>query len=157
VEVRTKLRPSQIALAVAVVLTLALLLFQTAALVLSVSCFVVPGYFSLGCLNSNDPHLNAKYLTYWVVFSVTEVVGFVPEYFMGTVIYVLVRILLTVALLHPSVDLAPKIYMKVIAPFAMGFEEKIDLNREEVTEQGKPKAEVAEKGPKTDMGLKKTE
>jgi len=43
-----------------------------------------------------------KYLTYWVVFSVTEIVSFIFQWILGPTIYSLVRVGLTVALLHPK-------------------------------------------------------
>jgi hypothetical protein len=86
----------------------------------------VPGYFSLGVLRLNDYNLNVKYLTYWVVFSVTEIVGFVFEYAMGPMAYVVARVLLVALLLHPSVELSHKIYQRIVVPAMSRYEGRLD-------------------------------
>jgi hypothetical protein len=82
----------------------------------------VPAYFSFASLESHDHNLSVKYLTYWVVFSVTEIVAFIFEFVLGPTVYAVSRVFLTVAMLHPSIELAPRIYHKVIAPYVMGYE-----------------------------------
>jgi hypothetical protein len=103
VESRTGLRPSQIAFAGIVFLGVVLAIAQASTLVLCIGCFLVPAYFSFASLESYDRNLILKYLTYWVVFSASEIVAFIFEFVLGPSLYAVSRVCFTVAMLHPSV------------------------------------------------------
>lgn len=102
VKEKTSLRPSQLAFAIIVFLTIVLVIAQASTLVICIGCFLIPAYFSFISLEEHNPGKDVKYLTYWVVFSVTEIVAFVFQWILGPTIYSLVRVALTVALLHPQ-------------------------------------------------------
>ena len=114
------------AFAIIVFLTIVLVIAQASTLVICIGCFLIPAYFSFNSLEYHDNKLNVKYLTYWVVFAATEVVSFLFEWILGSTIYSLLRVGLTVAMLHPQIELSQKIYYNFIAPYIMGYEKTID-------------------------------
>lgn len=56
-------------------------------------------------------------------------------------IYMLLRVGVTVILLHPSINLTVQIYSKFVHPFFKKYESKIDNNIENAYEKGKKKGE----------------
>jgi len=57
---------------------------------------------------------------------VTEVVSFLFQWMLGATVYSLIRVALTVAFLHPQLELSQKIYHRFIAPYVMRYEKTID-------------------------------
>lgn len=100
---------------------------------------MIPAYFSFNSLESHNHSKDVKYLTYWVVFSVTEIVSFIFEWMLGSTIYSLARVALTVAMLHPQIELSQKIYYNFIAPYVMKYERTIDQTANDLFEKGKDK------------------
>lgn len=66
---------------------------------------------------------------------------------LGSAIYSLARVALTVALLHPQIELSQKIYHDFISPYLMGFEKSLDRQVSEVYNKGRDKFdELASRG-----------
>ena len=58
---------------------------------------------------------------------------------LGSAMYSLGRVALTVALLHPQLELSQKVYYDFIAPYLMGFEKSIDYQVSDVYGKGRDK------------------
>lgn len=123
---KTHLRPSQLAFAIIVFLSIVLIVAQASTLVTCIGCFLIPAYFSFISLEAHDHDKDVKYLTYWVVFAVTEVFSFIFQWLFGPTVYSLLRVALTVALLHPQLELSKKVYHNFISPIVMKYEKTID-------------------------------
>ena len=116
---KTGLRPSQVALALIVFLTVILFIAQASAFIVGIACFLVPAYFSFLSLETHNKDDDIKYLTYWVIFALTEVIAPLFYWILGGFVYTFIRVGITVASLHPQVDLSKKLYFNVISPYLM--------------------------------------
>jgi hypothetical protein len=76
------------------------------SLVVGVGCCVVPAYFTFIVLESGQKDTLKKYLVYWIFYAVLEFICPVLLYLLPSVGYILIRIAITVALLHPESTLA---------------------------------------------------
>ena len=103
-------------------------ILHTHSLLTSVVCYLVPGYLSFLALESKDKDDDIRYLNYWIIFSATEVFTPLLRIFFSKFFYMLVRIAITIVLLHPLSDLSLKIYNTVVRPFLVKHESTIDEN-----------------------------
>ena len=67
---------------------------------------------------------------------------------LGSTIYTIARVGLTVAMLHPQIRLAEKIYSGFISPYLMKNEERIDKKIEKMTEKARDKFDQVEERAK---------
>lgn len=151
---KTGLRPSQVALALVVFLTVILFIAQASTFIVAIACFLVPAYFSFLSLETHEKEDDIKYLTYWVVFALFEVVSPLFHWMLGGFIYTFLRVGLTVACLHPQINLANKLYFGFIAPVVMRNESVIDRKMNDITQKAKDKFdEIAERGKREAQDL----
>lgn len=116
---KTGLRPSQVALALIVFLTVVLFIAEASAFIVGIACFLIPAYFSFLSLETHNKDDDIKYLTYWVVFALTEVISPLFYWLLGGFVYTFIRVGLTIACLHPQIDLSHKLYFNFISPYLM--------------------------------------
>ena len=81
-----------------------------------------------------DKDDDIRYLNYWIIFSVAEVFTPFLRIVFSKFFYMLVRITITIVLLHPMSDLSLKIYNTVVRPFLVKHESTIDENLERFAE-----------------------
>ena len=105
----------------------------------SLVCYLIPAYLSFLALESIDKEDDIRYLTYWIIFSISEVSTPFLKLFFNKFTYMTLRILLTLALLHPLSGLTSMIYNKAVRPFLVENEKTIDNKLDELTEKGKKK------------------
>ena len=128
IEQKYKVKPSVLALGIFIVLLALSPILHTHSLLTSVVCYLVPGYLSFLALESKDKDDDIRYLNYWIIFSATEVFTPLLRIFFSKFFYMLVRIAITIVLLHPLSDLSLKIYNTVVRPFLVKHESTIDEN-----------------------------
>lgn len=138
-EEKYKVKPSVVGLGVFLGLLILSPLLHTHSLLTSVVCYLVPGYLSFLALESKDKDDDIRYLNYWIIFSVAEVFTPFLRIVFSKFFYMLVRITITIVLLHPMSDLSLKIYNTVVRPFLAKHESTIDENLEKFAEEGKKK------------------
>lgn len=137
VKEKTNLRPSQVVFGLLVLNTVILILFQASTLIVAIGCFLFPAYLSFRSLEGEHHEHNVKYLTYWVIFTGTELVSFIFELFFGSLIFAFFRVGLTLALLHPKSQLSLKVYHGVIEPFLLTHQKTIDESLNNLSQKGK--------------------
>ncbi|MBS1890244.1 MAG: TB2/DP1/HVA22 family protein [Actinobacteria bacterium] len=115
VEAKTKVKPSFIALGIAILLLLLLAVFSLDKLVLCIAAYVVPAYFTLLTMQSQNKEGQIRYLVYWASFSVAEILNPVGTLVLGTHLWVITRVGLVVALLNPRIDGAWRIYKSAVS------------------------------------------
>jgi receptor expression-enhancing protein 5/6 len=111
------LRPSLVLVGLLGVLLALSPFFNTYSLLTSIICYLIPAYLSFLALESPDTEDDIRFLIYWIIFSFVEVGQPFVRFFLNSFIYMIFRVLLTIALLHPFSDLSLKIYNKLISPF----------------------------------------
>lgn len=90
-----------------------------------------------------------------MVFAVSEVLSPIVLWTLGGFLHAIVRVVLTVALLHPQIDLSSKIYYGFISPYLMENEKKIDDKMKDLADQGQKKInDLADEGVKKIEELK---
>lgn len=97
-------------------------------IVVSLTCCLIPAYFTFVALESPNSEDNIKYLTYWILFAGIELVSPVLSLVLSSLLYVFLRIGLTVALLHPSLNMTVKIYREYVEPELKKWENSIDAH-----------------------------
>merc|ERR1712080_432203 len=93
--------------------------------------FVYPAYCSIKALESNDKNDDTQWLVYWVVFALFSVVDFFSEIVVGWVpFYWLGKCVFLIWCMSP-LDGASLIYRKIVLPFFIKNQSRIDnvLNR----------------------------
>ena len=117
IEAKTKVKPSVIALALIVFITIIIMIAEASAFIVGICCFLIPAYFSFVALESKDKEDDKKFLTYWILFSISEVVAPLFNWILSPTIFTIARVLLTIGLLHPELNLSIKLYDGYISPF----------------------------------------
>lgn len=117
IEEKTKLKPSWALLLSLGLLVLFSPLLNTYGIVISLICYLVPAYLSFIALESTDKEDDIRYLTYWIIFSVAEVFSPFLRLFFNKFMYMAIRVLLSVALLHPLSNATSTIYNRFVRPF----------------------------------------
>lgn len=113
--------------------------FNTYSWLTSIICYLIPAYLSFLALESPDTEDDIRFLIYWIIFSFVEVGEPLVRFFLNRFIYMIFRILLTIALLHPFSDLSLKLYNKLISPFLKKHEKSIDEEFDTLAKEGKKK------------------
>jgi len=90
----------------------------------------VPAYFTFVVLETQDSRGLQKYLIYWIIYAIFEVISPLMTLLLPSTLYILLRIAITFALLHPESPLANKLYDSIISPFFIKYEDEIDDNIE---------------------------
>ena len=132
VEEKTKIKPSVIALSLIVFLTLIIIVAEASALVIGISCFLIPAYFSFLALETLDQDDDKKYLTYWILFSISEVLSPLLSWAFSPTFYTIGRVLIAIGLLHPQLNLSVKLYDAYLAPLLTKHENEIDAKIDEL-------------------------
>lgn len=114
IEVKTKVKPSFIALGLSVLIILLLAVFSLDKLVLCIVAYIVPAYFTLLAIETQQKEAQIRYLVYWAAFSITEILNPMGTFLLGTHLWVITRVGIVVALLNPKVDGAMKIYNSAV-------------------------------------------
>lgn len=139
IEEKTKIKPSIFALALIVFLLVVIVIAEASAFVIGICCFLIPGYFSFLALESWEKEDDKKYLTYWILFSITEVITPLFALILTPTVLTIIRVLITLALLHPQLNLSVRLYNEFISPVLLKHEKTIDDKLDEITQKGKEK------------------
>lgn len=117
IEAKYKVKPSVVLLIVFVVLLILSPILNTHNILTSIVCYLIPAYLSFIALESTDKEDDIRYLTYWIIFSLVEVSTPFFRLFFNKFIYMTMRVLITVILLHPLSNIASLLYNNFIRPF----------------------------------------
>lgn len=85
-------------------------------------CYLIPAYFSFLALESTDKDDDVRYLNYWILFSLSELGTPFLRLFFNNFFYMLLRMTITVLLLHPLSNLSLKVYNGFVRPFLLNHE-----------------------------------
>lgn len=107
------------------------------SLVVGVGCCVAPAYFTFLVLETDNRKSLKKYLIYWIIYSILELISPGLTLLLPSVAYILVRIGFTVLLLHPESPVAERLFNDFIQPFLVRHEKEIDNNIKNAIEKGK--------------------
>ena len=116
IETKTKVKPSVIALALIVFITIIIMIAEASAFIVAVCCFLIPAYFSFVALESTEKEDDKKFLTYWILFSISEVVAPLFNWLLSPTLFTMARVLLTIGLLHPELNWSVKLYDGYFSP-----------------------------------------
>ena len=115
-------KPSFCALGFSLLIFILLLLSRADRLIVCFCCSIVPAYFTYLALIHLRKSLIIKYLTYWPIFAVTEALTPFFALIMPLHAWVIVRIVLTVALLNPKLNASERFYLSTIHPLMENYE-----------------------------------
>lgn len=101
VERKLGVKPSALTIAIITFLLIVTLISNATNLVIAIGCCCVPIYFTFIALEGRNMEGLKKYLIYWIIYAIMEVIGPLLLYLLSSTLYILVRIALAVALLHP--------------------------------------------------------
>ena len=116
-ERKTGIKPSGFVLAALVFLIIVTLISSATSLVVGIGCVVVPAYFTFLVLETNNKKSIKKYLIYWIIYALMELFSPLLIMALPSTIYIIIRIAITVILLHPESPAAEKVYEQVLEPF----------------------------------------
>ena len=131
------IKPSALVIAILVFLVIVTFISNATSLVVGIGCCVAPAYFTFLVLESGQKNSLKKYLIYWIVYSVLELISPALTFLLPSVPYILIRIGIAVALLHPESHLAEKLFEGGIKPLLTKHEGEIDKNIKNALERGK--------------------
>ncbi len=121
-------KPSSFLVALTIFVVIVSLTSNATNIVVSIVCCLIPAYFTFLSLESPKGDTHIKYLTYWILFSLLQAISPFFTLVLTSFLYVTLRIALTVALLHPSLDISVKIYREYVEPELVKYQRKIDGN-----------------------------
>lgn len=78
-----------------------------------------------------------KYLIYWIIYALFEVISPLLSLLLTSLLYILLRVGVAVALLHPESSLGNQLFNNYIGPFLNQHESAIDKNIKNVVTEGK--------------------
>ncbi|CAD8169674.1 unnamed protein product [Paramecium octaurelia] len=115
------------------------ILFGIAARFLSTFISIIyPAYRSIQAIESSGENDDKQWLTYWILFSIITLadasIGFALEFIP---FYHILKLALFVALFHPQVKGAEKLYDQFVHPLYLKHHEKIDKGFQKVQEKVK--------------------
>ena len=112
---KTGINPSVFALALGIFLLICIMVSSAAVpIVIAIACYLVPAYFTFDAMETKEAEDDIRFMTYWIVFAILEVLSPIITLLLSPGFYALARIALTVASIHPSVNLSGKIYHQVL-------------------------------------------
>ena len=97
------------------------LISNATSLVVAIGCVVAPAYFTFLVLETSNKQAVKKYLIYWMIYGVMELISPLFIFLLPSAIYITLRIAITVLLLHPESPAAEKVYEYVIDPFLKSY------------------------------------
>ena len=124
------------------ILTLLILLspfLKTYNLLTSIICYLIPAYLSFIALETTEKEDDIRYLTYWIIFSIVEVSTPLFRLFFNKFIYMIIRISITLVLLHPLSNITSLLYNNFICPLISQNEKTVDSKIDELVQEGKKK------------------
>lgn len=113
IEKKIQVKPSSLILILLALLIPLLLFLAPVGLVLGVAAYAVPAVMTFRAMETKDKDKHMKYLVYWAIFAVSEIIDPVGQWVTGPFIWLLVRLVIVVALLHPRVEGSLLIYKKL--------------------------------------------
>lgn len=139
IEEKFKVKPSVVLLILFVVLILLTPFLKTHSILTSIICYLIPAYLSFIALESIDKQDDIRYLTYWIIFSIVEVSTPFFRLFFNKFIFMIIRISITLILLHPLSNINSLIYNNIIRPFLNQHEKTVDNKIDGLAQEGKKK------------------
>ena len=126
IEEKTTLKPSYALLVALAALFVLSPVLQSHYLLTSLVCYVAPAYLSFLALESADKEDDIKYLNYWVIFALTEVSTPLLKLLLNKFFYMVFRVVFTLLLLHPKINLSTVIYNSGVRPLMARGREAVD-------------------------------
>jgi receptor expression-enhancing protein 5/6 len=139
IEEKYNLKPSNAAILIFLVLLLLSPLLKTHSLLTSIICYLIPAFLSYRALESSDKEDDIRYLNYWILFSIAEMLTPFMRLFFNRFFYMIFRMAITVLLLHPLSDLSLKCYNGFLRPLLLRHEKSIDAEIDNLAQAGKKK------------------
>ncbi len=100
---KTGQKPSLVILAIgAVLLLLSLLLHSINFFMSSLFCYALPAMLSILALEGDQTSFREKCLTFWILFSIIEIVTAFLNPILGSFLTLILRIGFTIVALHPQ-------------------------------------------------------
>lgn len=130
-------------IAIIVFLLIVTFISNATSIVVAVGCCVVPAYFTFITIESEEWDSIKKYLIYWIIYAILEVLAPLFMFVLSSTLYVLLRVGVTAAIIHPESSLGLKLYDGFIAPFMEKHESHMDSDISKVVKKGK---NIIEKG-----------
>ena len=112
---------------------------KTYNLLTSIICYLIPAYLSFIALETTEKEDDIRYLTYWIIFSIVEVSTPLFRLFFNKFVYMIIRISITLVLLHPLSNITSLIYNNFICPLISQNEKTVDSKIDELVQEGKKK------------------
>jgi hypothetical protein len=117
IERKANVKPSAVVIAILVFLLIVTLISNATSIVVAIGCCVVPAYFTFIVIEGREWESIKKHLVYWIIYALLEVFAPFFAYLLSSILYVLLRIGITVALIHPESSLGLHLYDGFIGPF----------------------------------------
>lgn len=112
------MKVSILAFGVAFFLILFSFIVDISEFIVAIICAIIPIVLSFKSLeNKNSSNENIRYMTYWVVFALTEIFHNVLAFVFNPTFLVIFRVSLTIALLNPKINLSLMIFDHAVKPF----------------------------------------
>jgi hypothetical protein len=124
-------------MATLVFLIIVTLISSATTLVVGIGCVVAPAYFTFLVLETNNKKAVKRYLIYWMIYAIMELVSPLLILLLPSAIYIVIRIAIAVLLLHPESPAAEQVYERVLEPLLTRYETDIDKNIDEAMRQGR--------------------
>lgn len=145
IEEKTNIKKRYIALVIIVIIAIYLIVGYGASLLCNVIGFVYPAYISVKAIESADKDDDTEWLMYWVVFAAFSVCEFFSDIFLSWFpFYFLAKCIFLLWCMAPITNNGSRvIYLKLIRPFILKNENKIDDVLDVVNLKGRQFAESA--------------
>lgn len=130
-------KPSAVVIAVVVFLLIVTFISNATSIVVAIGCCLVPAYFTVMVMETEEWDSMKKYLIYWIIYAILEVLAPLFMLVLSSTLYVLLRVGVTAAIIHPESSMGLKLYDGFIAPLMEGRDRQTENDISNVMKKGK--------------------
>lgn len=124
-------------IAVVVFLLIVTFISNATSIVVAIGCCLVPAYFTFMVMETEEWDSMKKYLIYWIIYAILEVLAPLLMFVLSSTLYVLLRVGIAAAIIHPESTLGLKLYDGFVAPLMEGQEMQMENDISNVMKKGK--------------------